>query len=162
MDIYIFASKTIENIRRGIEHRLWAVPDIDEPYRTGRRTRASQMPKGSVGLFYSSEPRQKAFTTPFLTDSKPEDRSVSEPWDDIWYLPFKIRPLGELAHRVTWTQAKLRWPFVRDAPNRGGLVAGTRAFAPEFIPRSEWDDILHELGVDPEEFDEIRSESSRQ
>src|SRR4051794_31418248 len=132
-----FASTSIRNMQIAIENNCWAVAPINEPYESARRTRAGYMQKGSPGLFYCSDARNQVFTTPFITESKAEDRAVSQPWENTWYLPFKIRPIGELAKRVSWQQACETWPFVRDSENRGGLVAPARAFAPEWITRYE-------------------------
>ena len=155
MQLYIFPSTSIKNIELGIENNCWAVAPLDEPYETARRTRAADMRTGSAGLFYCSERRDQVFTTPFITESEPEDRAVTQPWADTWYLPFKIRPLSDLSRKVSWLHACKTWPFVRDSENRGGLVTPARAFAPEWIPRSEWDSILTELGVDPEAFEDL-------
>lgn len=90
-----------------------------------------------------------------MVESEPEDRSVSGVWEHTWYLPFAIRPIGDLSNSVKWSQAALNWPFLRDESNRGGLVTAARVFAPIYVPRSEWDDILTELRLDPEEFEDL-------
>ena len=153
MNVYIFSSTSLENIRRGIENCLWAVPPMEEPHAASRRTRAADMRPGSAGLFYCSDPQ--VFTTPFIIESSAENRSVSDVWEHTWHLPFKIRPLGELRNRVTWHHATAAWRFVRDADNRGGLVTAARAFAPENLLRHEWDEMLKELGLNPEEYEDI-------
>ena len=153
MEIYVFASTSLENIRRGIANCLWAVPPMEGPLAAARRTRADDMPLGAAGLFYCSEPQ--IFTTPFIVESEPQDRIVSDVWELAWQLPFKIRPIGDMKKMVSLNHAALTWPFVRDTDNRGGLLTGARAFAPIRILRHEWDEILKQLGVEPEEYEEL-------
>ena len=74
------------------------------------------MSVGSPGLFYCSD--TQIFTTPFVVESEPEDCSISNVWENTWYLPFTIRPLGDLANSVSWNRATVNWPFLRDSDNR--------------------------------------------
>ncbi len=114
------------------------------------------MAVGSAGLFYCSDPQNQIFTTPFIVESQPADRAVSDIWQDTWYLPFKIRPIGQLTRSITWLHARNAWPFIRDTENPGGLVTAVRVFAPiRLHHRHEWDSILTNLGVDPETFEDF-------
>lgn len=88
---------------------------------------------------------------PFIVESEPDDRPVTNVWQFTWYLPFKIRPIGKLDDKMPWSRAIADWRFLRDSDNRGGVVSGTRVFAPEPMPRHEWDRVLEGMGVDPEE-----------
>jgi hypothetical protein len=150
MRLYIFSSTSLDNIRKGIESNWWAVGSMEGPQERARRKRATDMAIGSAGLFYCSDPRNKVFCSPFVVESQPEDRSISNIWEHTWYLPFKIRPIGELTRQVTWQHARNSWSFIRDSDNPGGEVAPIRVFSPILVRRHEWDEILTQLGVDPE------------
>lgn len=125
---------------------------MDGPFEQARWTRAQQMPVGAPGFFYCSD--VQIFTVPFIVDSEPENTSVSNIWEHTWYVPFSIRPIGELSKFIPLRKASLTWPFVRDSGNVGGLLTAARAFASIYMPRTEWDDILADLGVDPEQYED--------
>ena len=127
---------------------------MDDAHDEARQTRAAAMPIPSAGLFYCSQPRSKCFTTPFVVESAPQDRQVSDIWNGTWFLPFKIRAIGDPSITVSWARACKSWPFLRDHENRGSLVTPARAFAPVWIPRDEWDLVLDELGVEPDSFEQ--------
>jgi hypothetical protein len=160
MHLYLFFSVTHKNIRIGIDQQLWAVaPTVTRQHAKARRTRAENMPVGSAGLFYAAD--EQVFTTPFVVESEVEDRTVFDVWDGPWCLPFKIRPLGTTANVVTWREATITWPFVRNARNRGGLVTGLRTFAPIEVPRPEWNEMLVRFHLDPELYDDLFQDSDR-
>lgn len=155
MDVYIFSSTNLPNIHIGIERGLWAVAPIDERQAARRATMARQMPIGAAGLFYCSEPQ--VFTVPFIIQSRPEDRAIEGVWSEPWYWPFSIRAIGSLQHRVTLPHAKATWPILRDVPNvtLALNIAGAMAFTPTFFPRQNWDIILQQLHIDPEQFEDV-------
>jgi hypothetical protein len=155
MRLFIFSSTSLDNIRQGIESKCWAVGPMDGSQEGARRTRAKEMLVGSAGLFYCSDPRNKVFCVPFVVESQPEDRAISNIWDETWYLPFKIRPIGDLTRQVTWQHACNSWSFMRDSSNPGGQVAPIRVFAPLLVQRHEWDKILTQFGVDPEIYEDL-------
>jgi hypothetical protein len=90
-----------------------------------------------------------------MAGSEVEDREISNVWEYTWYLPFQINPLGDLSNQATWHHAANAWRFVRDEPNRGGLVAGARAFPPIRILRHEWDEMLEDSKMNPEAFEDL-------
>jgi hypothetical protein len=65
IDLFCFASKNVENIRRGIEARKWAVATVSTSAMKGRITKAQRyFHSGSLGLLYCRETH--FFTTPFI------------------------------------------------------------------------------------------------
>ena len=158
MQVYIFCAKTLKEIQIGIENRLWAVEPIGEPDAWARLGRSRQMPLGAPGLFYcSAEPA--VFTTPFIVESRAEDRSIAGVWDQTLQLPFSIRPIGDLKSQVLLSHARLTWPNLkgRDDVSAALNLSPSLAFTPSFIPRYDWDIILEQLNLDPEEFEELFS-----
>ena len=95
MQVYIFSSNTITNIWAGIGAGMWAVQIYDKPE---FKTRAMNMPIGSVGLIYCVE--NQSFTTPFIIKTTPEDRLISDIWPEQWMLPFNIQPFGTPRKRI--------------------------------------------------------------
>lgn len=111
------------------------------------------MPCGAIGLFYCSD--LKIFTTPFVVASKVVDRIVSDVWKHTWHLPFSIHPVGAIDNRASWKHATSNWPFLRDSSNRGGEVTPARAFAPVRIYHHDWDTMLEDMNMNPEECEEF-------
>jgi len=157
MNVYIFPSLTMRNIHIGVERKMWAVAPISEPHATARRTRALNMPLGIAGLFYCSEDGFKCFTVPFIVESEPLDKAVPDVWPETWYLPFRIRPLGSIQHRVTLAHARATWPILHGAENPTWVLtlSGAMAFASTFFPRAEWDIVLEQLHLDPEQLEDV-------
>jgi hypothetical protein len=155
MDIYIFPSMSLRNIYIGIQQGMWAVAPIDEPYASARLTRSHDMPEGAAGLFYCSNPQ--VFTTPFRIESRAEDSPITGVWDETWFLPFRIRPLGDLSHQITLTHAKATWPKLEGVPNVTEVLnlSGAMAFTKTWFPRRNWDIILEQLHIDPEQFEDL-------
>ena len=155
MDVYIFPSITMRNIHIGIERKMWAVAPMGEPHATARRTRSLDMPIGAAGLFYCSE--YQLFTVPFVVESEPLDTSVPDVWSETWYLPFRIRPIGSIQHRVTLTHAHATWPILHNAPNAAWVInlGPAMAFASTFFPRAHWDLILEQFNLDPEQLEDV-------
>jgi hypothetical protein len=158
MQIYIFCSKTLKQIQTGIDQKIWALEAIEEPHAWARLGRSRQMPIGATGLFFcSAEP--EAFTTPFIVESRPEDRAIAGVWDEPSYLPFSIRPIGDLSKQILLSHAKHTWPNLKGVEGvRTALnLSPAMAFTPTFVPRYDWDLILEQLSIDPEIYEEIAS-----
>jgi len=158
MQVYIFCSKTLKDIQTGLNKQLWAVESLAEPHAWARLGRSRQMPVGSVGLFFcAAEP--EAFTTPFIVQSRPEDREIAGVWDETHYLPFSIRPLGDLNNQVLLSHARLTWPNLKGRDDVRGILnlSPALAFTPTFIPRYDWDVILEQLKIDPDTYEELFS-----
>ena len=69
MDLFCFASKNLENIRRGIEAKIWAGASVSDSAMRGRKTKARRYFKtGAHGLLYCS--MTHTFTTPFIATSE--------------------------------------------------------------------------------------------
>jgi len=158
MQVFIFVSNTLKDIQIGIEQKMWAVEALAEPQAWARLGRSRQMPTGGAGLFYcSAEPQ--VFTTPFIIESRPEDKPVTGIWETTKYLPFSIRPIGDLSTQIFLTHARLTWPNLKGVEDvRATLnLSPDLAFTPTFIPRYDWDLILEQLNIDPDAYEELFS-----
>ncbi len=156
MNVYIFVSKTLKDIQKAIDHKSWAVESMEEPHAWARLGRSRQMPIGAAGLFYcSAEPQ--VFTTPFIVESRPEERTVAGVWDETLHLPFSIRPIGALSAQILFSHARLTWPLLKGVVEVSATLnlAPSLAFTPTFIPRYNWDVILEQLNIDPEAYEEL-------
>jgi hypothetical protein len=157
MDVYIFPSTSLRNIQIGLDRKMWAVAPIDEPHATARLTRARQMPVPAAGLFYCSRPQ--VFAAPFRIESRPDDEPVDGVWDQRWYLPFSIRPIGDLTRQTTLVHAHATWPVLEGIANATEVLnlSGAMVFAATWFPRVNWDIILEQLHIDPNEFEHLFS-----
>jgi len=158
MNVYIFTSPTLKDIQTAIDHRSWAVEAIQEPHAWARLGRSREMPIGAAGLFYcSTEPQ--VFTTPFIVESRPEDTAISGTWEQTRYLPFSIRPIGDLSTQILLSHARVTWPCLKGSENILAALNLSPAleFLATFIPRYDWDLILEQLGIDPETYEELFS-----
>lgn len=151
MELFCFASKNLENIRRGIEAKTWAVARVSDSSMKGRKTKARRYFRpGSHGLLYCS--LTHTFTTPFIATSEADsERVVIDIWSEPWVLPFSIEPLGALDRQIHADLAKELWPF---ANGDGGITGtmhctGAQAFAPKHISQEDWALILYCLGEPP-------------
>src|SRR6266436_1151096 len=121
MNVYIFVSKTLKDIQKAIDHKSWAVESMEEPHAWARLGRSRQMPVGAAGLFYcSAEPQ--VFTTPFIVESRAEDRAVAGIWEQNRYLPFTIRPIGDLANQILFSHARFTWPTLQGVSDASGIL----------------------------------------
>lgn len=147
MDLLCFASRNLENIKRGYEARLWAVSMANQ----GRRTKARKyMSIGSRGLLYCGP--LHSFTVPFLVETTVDhNKVVTDVWPEPWVLPFKIRPLGSPEKMLHADSAKLLWPYLHKRANMsGGVTAamnitGVTVFVPVDISEDDWKLILRDL-----------------
>lgn len=158
MYVYIFTSPTLKNIEIALDQKSWAVEFITEPHAWARLGRSRQMPIGAVGLFYcSTEPQ--LFTSPFIVESRPEDKAVEGVWAETRYLPFAIRPIGDLSNQVLYSHARFTWPNLKglDNPSETLNLAPDLSFTPTFMPRYDWDLILEQLKIDPEVYEDLFS-----
>jgi len=156
MQVYIFCAKTLKEIQIGIENRLWGVEACEEPEAWARLGRARQMPVGAPGLFHcSAEPA--IFTTPFIVESRPEEKFVTGIWEQPFELPFAIRPIGDTKAQVLLSHARLTWPNLkgRDDVSSALNLSPSLAFSPSFVPRYDWDIILEQLNMDPEIYEDL-------
>jgi hypothetical protein len=156
MDVYIFPSVSLKNIEIGVRHKTWAVARMDGPYEAMRLTRSRDMPIGAAGLFYcSADP--KFFTVPFLVESRPEDRPVDGVWDERWFSPFSLRPIGDTRNQITLAHARNTWEKLKEVGNVTEAInlGPAMAFAKTWFPRHDWDLILEQLHINPEDFEEL-------
>jgi len=161
MHVYIFVSKSLQDIQKGVAHKTWAVEYLEEPHAWARLGRSRQMPIGAAGLFFcSSEPQ--VFTTPFIVESRPEDKAIAGIWEETRYLPFSIKPIGDGTTQILYNHAKLTWPNLKgvESPSEALNLSPTLAFTPTFVPRYDWDLILEQLKLDPEIYEELCSGTS--
>lgn len=149
MDLYVFSSKTIDNIAIGVENRLWAVPiPAEEQYRRQFTTKAMDMPVGAHGVFYCSG-NIKSFMVPFLVESQAEENKVIENvWAGKFFLPFRIRTLGDTSRLLPKDKVNRLLPSfnplnpwhcnLRFRPNL--------AFLPSKVLQGDWDALVKHLG----------------
>jgi hypothetical protein len=149
MKLFCFASKNVENIRRGIERRRWAVSTASDAANRGRITKAKKnFGPGSLGLLYCSEIH--AFTVPFISRSHADPNEVVvDIWPEPWILPFSIQPLGDLTKTLKADLAKVLWPMLADS-GAGGVTAalnitGATVFVPTEISDHDWQLVLENL-----------------
>jgi hypothetical protein len=153
--LFCFASKNLENIRRGVEARRWAVATVSRSAMRGRMTKARRyFEPGSRGLLYCNSTH--SFTTPFIVESQADPNAVvTDIWPEPWVLPFSMRPLGGTHKQIIGGVAAARWPFLRDRlPPRGGVSAamnltGATVFTPVEITEADWKLITDLLADQP-------------
>ena len=153
MNLFCFASRNVENIRRGIDARRWAVSTARDSVMKGRRTKAARyFSPGDYGLLYCRPTH--SFTTPFIVESKADpDAVVTDIWPEAWELPFFISPLGGLERQLSGDAARIRWPIIeRRGCGQGGVTAamnltGTTVFSPIPITEEDWRLILEDLAT---------------
>jgi hypothetical protein len=114
------------------------------------------MPIGAAGLFYCSA-HPTFFTVPFLVESQPEDRPIDGVWDERWFLPFAIRPLGEPSRQVTLAHAYNTWQRLKEVENVADAInlGPATAFDHTWFPRTDWDLILEQMHINSEEFEDL-------
>jgi hypothetical protein len=106
LDLYVFSSKSRENIEIAVRRRIWAIPT---PSGKGMQrqfaTKAQKMPIGAHGVFYLSD--KQWFTTPFIVGSQPDVGAVIDDiWDGTFFCPFRIHPLSAAWPWVTKSKIK--------------------------------------------------------
>lgn len=159
MDLFCFASRNVENIKRGIAHQLWAVGTLlNQQSMAARITKAERyLRPGAFGVLYCNP--LHAFTTPFIVRSHADpDAVVDDVWPEPWRLPFKIETLGDLSRQLPAEEAKKRWPVLKNRLeanySRGGVsaamnITGTTVFVPVPITGEDWAIICHDLATKP-------------
>jgi hypothetical protein len=156
MNLFCFASKSIENIRLGIEHQTWAVATLlNQQSMAARATKAEKyLCPGDLGILYCNPTH--SFTTPFIVRSKADPiKVVTEIWPEPWRLPFAIETLGNLSRQLPGDVAGERWPVAkaRLAEKKGGGISaamnitGTTVFVPVEIAGEDWELILEDLAT---------------
>ena len=145
MDLFCFASRNSENIRRGYAAGKWAVAMVSQPAMRGRITKARKyFAAGSHGLLYCRPTH--SFTVPFVAASAADQNGVVT---DIWPV-FTIEPLGSPERQLHAGEAVIRWPFLKQRMGHGGVTAalnatGATAFVPVPIEPDDWKLILRDL-----------------
>jgi hypothetical protein len=157
MNLFCFASKNIQNIRTGIEHKLWAVGTLlNQVSMMGRITKARRyLRPGDYGVLYCNP--LHSFTTPFIVRSYADpDAVIEDVWPEPWVLPFRIEPLGNLSKMLPAEDAAKNWPVVRRRLSanrgRGGVsaamnITGTTVFVPVQINSEDWKQICLDLAT---------------
>lgn len=158
MTLFCFASRSLENIWRGVRAERWAVSTASDACMKGRVTKAKRYFKPGVrGLLYCNETH--TFTVPFVATSFADPKNVeANVWQTAWALPFSMRPLGDPRRQVAQDDAWSRWPLlIRRKTNNPNLTSvsaalnftGTTVFAPVDIIDEDWDIILRDLAIEP-------------
>src|SRR4051812_45806393 len=111
--LFCFASRNLENIRRGYEAKRWAVATVSSSAMAGRISKAKKyMDVGSLGLLYCNPTH--SFTVPFVVKSKANPWMVeADIWPEAWVLPFDIEPLGPPDIQISNKAAEERWPLLK-------------------------------------------------
>jgi hypothetical protein len=149
MDLFCFASKNVENIRRGITAKRWAVATVSASAMRTRITKADRyFGPGSHGLLYCAE--TQSFTTPFVATSKADPEAViTDIWPEPWVLPFFLKPLGDLRKQVHKDLAEVSWSVLNHCGSGGVTAAmnatGVTVFTPVEIPEQDWQTIRDQL-----------------
>lgn len=153
MKLFCFASRSDDNIRRGVLAKRWAVATVSHPAMLSRIGKARKYFRpGDVGLLYSNT--RHSFTVPFVVSSNVDTTEVvTDIWPEPWVLPFDITPLGNGCSAVSKEDARLRWTLFDRLPWKGSISAtlnftGTTVFVPTEITEQEWRFIVHDLGED--------------
>ena len=153
MNLYIFACEYLRNIEIGYANKLWAVSALDDKTSRQRWGKAQLMSRYSRGLIYSSA--DKTFTMPFVTESKPDDCTIDDIWDQRWEFPFAIHPLGGPDRLISLEVAKHSWPMLSTRINPTHAVNGINGytvFVANEIEQSQWNQILEDLGDEIDSF----------
>ena len=153
MNLFCFASRSLENIQRGVAAERWAVSTVSDQQMRVRVTKAKRyFEPGSRGLLYCNPTH--SFTVPFEVTSHADPHSVvTDIWPEPWVLPFSIRPLGGPERQLHMNKARHRWPVLLERFGRGGVsaamnITGTTVFTPVKITEEDWQLILLDLGGD--------------
>jgi hypothetical protein len=138
MDLFCFASRSLENIWLGVRARRWAVATVSNPQMRTRRTKAEK-------YLFPGSPGTALLQPHSLVHCSIHRRIESgPPRCNRGYLartmgvPFHINPLGDPRRQVPAEQAWQRWPILRRRQNRAGGVSaamnitGTTVFVPVY------------------------------
>jgi hypothetical protein len=157
MDLFCFASRSVENIWLGVRARRWAVATVSSTQMSIRRTKAERyLLPGSRGVLYCNPTH--SFTVPFVTESKADPLAVvADIWPEPWELPFHIKPLGNPKRQVPSDEAWKHWPILKKREKRAGGVSaainitGTTVFVPVDITEEDGEIILEDLAIESSE-----------
>ena len=146
MELFCFASRSEENIAKGVARGLWAVaPPRDERFMDAQIKKSQNLLPDAKGIIYCNCDGARYFTVPFIVRGEPELREEIDVWaPQKWWLPFEISPLGDQSRQVPVDVAKNDWPFVGSGLNK--IVPPTTTFNRIEITVYEWNSILVALG----------------
>lgn len=147
MKLFVFSSYSISNIWAAIGARQWAVSKKQAENKS-IRTKASNVPIGSLGIFYYNI-GIAYFTTPFLICSKPDaGKIIKDIWPKEWALPFRILPLGSPEKHITASKLASMLPSLKGKSGEWKSlfhVQGLTVFTPSPITDMDWEVIISEL-----------------
>src|SRR5262249_7251463 len=111
---------------------------------------------GAAGLFYCSV-KPQFFTVPFRVESRPENRPIDGAWGEPRLLPFSIRPIGDPSKHITLAQAHKTWGVLRGVETASEVLnlGPADEFARTWFPRLDWDLILEQVDINPEDFEDL-------
>ncbi len=105
MNLFCFASRNLENIRRGIVARRWAVSTASDSTNRGRRTKAARyFSPGDRGLLYCEQTH--SFTTPFIVLLRLPLSSNPRRILTSWLSMFGRNPGFSLSRSLLWAISK--------------------------------------------------------
>lgn len=146
MNVFVFSSSNLTNIWAGIGARRWAVSQA-QGENPSIKTKAKNMPVGSLGLFYCVE--TQSLTTPFLVRSQPEENQiVKNIWPEPWLLPFGILPLGSPHHQLKKDELGKKLPSLKHGNQRWDQlfhIQPLTVFAPSVLSEADWAVVVSEL-----------------
>lgn len=146
MNLYVFSSKSLNNIWAGIGANKWAVQVCDIP---NLKEKAMKMPLGALGLFYCSDSKVQGFTTPFIVTKEVEYIHITNIWEDEWMYPFGIKTFGN-PNKVIHKNDIGILHKVSSSPKYWNHVMGIspiEAFVPIEISIEDWEILIKRLIV---------------
>ncbi len=150
LDLYVFSSKSRQNIEIAVQNRVWAIPKPGQP-RMQRQftTKALKMPVGAHGVFYLSD--KQWFTAPFIVASQPDPYAkISDLWEGDFFLPFRIHPLSEAWPWATKSSIMQLLPSLcvsTIAWDEQIYVKPNQVFLPSKVSIRDWEALVEELAV---------------
>ena len=156
MKLFSFASRSLNNIWRGVNANKWAVATVqDSQYRRRITCAKKYFAPGVRGLLYCNPTH--SLTTPFIVTSEADPEAViRDVWPELWVLPFSIRPLGDPRRQVHMNDAMARWSLLiermrtQKSVTAALNITGATVFVPTEIPEVAWEMILEDLAIDPD------------
>jgi hypothetical protein len=167
MKLFCFASRSVDNIWRGVTAKKWAVATVSDSAMRGRITKAQRyFVPGAHGVLYCN-PTQ-SFTTPFIATSEADPTAVvTDIWPEAWSLPFSMQPLGDPRRQLHVREAASRWSIhverLRDYKSVTAAlnITGATVFVPTEISEAAWRLIMDDLAIGPDYADSMNRQDGR-
>lgn len=145
VEIYVFASNSLSNVKKGVDAGKWAIPTPRD--NMPLEEKASRMLPGSKGILYAIG---HGLVAPFVVISAPDAMArETNVWPGEWAYPFAIKPLGSnLFNPISKSEIPV---FLKDSIPHGKWsdtlhIQGRLVFIPSFITEQDWARLLKRLG----------------